>query len=123
MIFYCLRQSSYHIDAFWPILVQKKTSLVVFLLKTRTSSVVYIGSLEIILWPKRQLNLLSFFIKNTTKLVFLWANMSQKSIRVLTSLNLKYIITGKKMYDLTNKYSQIFLKMYLNIFVFFKNFL
>ena len=60
---------------FWPILGQRKTSLVVFLWKMRSSLVVflatilfliaYITPLEIILWPKWQwqLNSFSFFIK------------------------------------------------------------
>ena len=42
-----------------------------------------IRPLEIILWPKKQLNSFSFFMKRTIKLVFLWSNMGKKSIKVL----------------------------------------
>ena len=51
---------------FWSILSQRKSSLVVFLWKRRTSSVVFLATIlfqmvyirpfEIILWPKKQLN-------------------------------------------------------------------
>ena len=38
---------------------------------------------EIISWPKIQLNLFSFFIKKTTKLIFLWPNTIQKGTKLL----------------------------------------
>ena len=72
---------------FWLILGQKKTSLVVFLLKRRTSSVVFLANiisngliLAIInnIMAKMKTELVLIFHKKTTKLVFLWANMSQK---------------------------------------------
>ena len=79
---------------FWGILGQRKTSLVVFLWKKRTSLVVflatilflmtYIRLLEIIL-TKKNTELVLFFHKNTTKLVFIWSNITQKSIKVLTN--------------------------------------
>ena len=78
---------------FWPILGQRKTSLVVFLWKRRKSSVVflatilflmaYIRPLEIIL-AKKTTELVLLFHKKTTKLVFLWPNMGQLCFKVLT---------------------------------------
>ena len=58
---------------FWPILGQRETSLVIVLWKRRTSSVImaWYRPLEIILWPKRQLNSFFLFHKNITKHVFL----------------------------------------------------
>ena len=77
---------------FWPILGQRKTSLVIFLWKSRTNPVVflatilfliaYIRPLEIIL-AKNTTELVLLFHKNITKLVFLWSNMGKKSIKVL----------------------------------------
>ena len=77
---------------FRPILGQRKTSLVIFLFRWRTSSVVflstilflmaYIRQLEMIL-AKKTTELVFFFHKKTTKLVFLWHNMGQKILKVL----------------------------------------
>ena len=72
---------------------QKKTSIVVFSWKRRTSSVVFLVTilflmawyrpLEIIL-AKKTTELVLLFHKNITKLVFLWPNMGQKCFKVLT---------------------------------------
>ena len=79
---------------FWPMLGQRKTSLVVFLCKMRTSSVVvltniiYNGLYQAIrnnIVAKKTTELVLLFRKKTTELVFLWPNMSQKSIKVLIS--------------------------------------
>ena len=63
---------------FWPILGQMKTSLVVFLWKRRTSSVIC---------------LVILFHKSITKLVLLWLNMDQKSIKVLIIYYFYFTIT------------------------------
>ena len=86
---------------FWPILGQRKISLVIFLWKRRTSSVVflatilfliaYIKPLEIIL-AKKTTELVLIFHKKKTKSIFLWPNMGQKSIKVVNNI---YNITGK----------------------------
>ena len=77
---------------FWPILGQIKTIFVVFLWKMRTNSVVFLPilflmalhrPLEIILAKKTTEHILLFH-KNITKLVFLWTNMSQKCIKLLS---------------------------------------
>ena len=80
---------------FWSILGQRKTSLVIFLWRRRTSSVVfvatilflmaYIRPLEIIV-AKKTTELFLLFHKNITKLVFLFPNMGQKSFKVLNKL-------------------------------------
>ena len=76
----------------WSLLGQRKTSLVVFLWKWRTSSVVfllflmaYISHRNIIV-AKKTTELVFLFHKNTTKLVFPWPNISKKNIKVLTIL-------------------------------------
>ena len=82
--FQCLHflQCFYTLILFWPILGQRKTSLVVFLYKRRTSSVVFFFAnfisngltysrlLEIVL-GKKTTELVLLFHKKTTKLVFL----------------------------------------------------
>ena len=77
---------------FWLILDQKKISLVVFLWKRRTNSVVYLATIlfimawyrpiEIIL-AKKTTELVLLFHKKTTKLIFFWSNMSQICFKVL----------------------------------------
>ena len=59
---------------FWHILGQRKNSLVVFLWKRKTSLIVFLATI---------LFLMALFFKKTTKLVFIWSNMGQKSIKVL----------------------------------------
>ena len=76
---------------FWPILDQRKTSLVFFLWKRRTSSVVFWSILFLMAWYKtlevilfkKNTEIVLLFHKKTTKQVFLWPNMGQKTIKVL----------------------------------------
>ena len=69
---------------FWAILGQRKTSLVVFLWKIRTSSVVFSATILFLMAWYRPLEII--LAKKTTKLVFLWPNMDQKSMKVLTCI-------------------------------------
>ena len=69
--------------SFWPIFGQ--TSLVVFLWKRRTSAVVFLATILLLMAFIRPLKteLVLYFHKNMTKLVFLSPNMSQKSFKAL----------------------------------------
>ena len=69
----------------------RKTSLVVFLLKRRTSSVVFLANIiSNVLYQAIRNNIVAknptelilfFFNKKTTKLVFLWPYMDQKALK------------------------------------------
>ena len=63
---------------FWLILGQRKTSLVVFLCKRITNSVVFLAIRNNIV-AKKTTELVLLFHKKATKLVFLRPNMSQKA--------------------------------------------
>ena len=74
------------LNILWPILGQRKSSLVVFLWKRRMSSVFFFNQyiyrpLEILL-----AELVLLFYKNITKLDFLWPNMGHKTFTVLIIL-------------------------------------
>ena len=74
---------------FWPIMGQRKSNLVVFLWKRRMSSVIS----NALILAKNTTELVLLFHKKTTKLVFFWPNIGQKSIKVL--IKIKYIKTYK----------------------------
>ena len=82
---------------FWFILDQRKSSLVVFLWRRRTSSVVFLSNIR---------PLVIILAKKTTKLVFTWPNMSQKIKKVLIQrlqpfFNTRNVLGGKINYILT----------------------
>ena len=77
---------------FWPILGQRKTSLVIFYEKEREFSCLFdhniisnglYQALRNKIVAKMTTELIILFSKNITKLVFLCPNMGQKSIKVL----------------------------------------
>ena len=88
-----LRSKSFNtMKLFWLILDQRKTTLVIFLWKMRTSSLVFLANIisnalyqtirnNVV--AKKTTELVLLFHKKTTKLIFFWSNMSQICFKVL----------------------------------------
>ena len=94
---------------FWLTLGQRKSSLVVFLWKRRTSSVVFLATILFLMswyrlletiFAKKTTKLVLLFHKNITKLVFLWPNVSQKYFNVLKRKRKIFIIIEKYFFEL-----------------------
>ena len=86
---------------FWPIISQRKTSLVFFLRKENEFSclfghnIISLGLYQAIrnnIVTKKTTELFLLFHKNKTKLVFLWPYMGQKIFKVLISVFIFKII-------------------------------